>query len=119
MAQLSKYAYRPLQDAKSGIRLLSVLRAAPGDVVCSLHHIPNLQHVNYNCLSYTWGDPFGREIEALRQRITCDGAVLEIGNSLYDALLHLFKIQKDKLSAIWIDAVSIRKMKMKRLNSSR
>ncbi|KAM5347434.1 hypothetical protein ACJ41O_010439 [Fusarium nematophilum] len=101
------YKYSALADPKSNIRLLCVKHADRDRVECSFTHVPSPSSQKYNCLSYTWGDPFGRDTTNVTYQIQCDGGYLHVGQNLYDALLHLWRVQKDKLAAIWIDALCI------------
>ncbi|KAK5659162.1 hypothetical protein OQA88_1252 [Cercophora sp. LCS_1] len=109
-----------LGDPSSGIRLLSFLHIAPGEPIsCALQEIPTLASATYHCLSYTWGDPFGRddkhcsdtanpaksppdqdreqqqpessaEEKLWAPTLIIDGkSALPIGRNLYDALVHI------------------------------
>lgn len=105
-----EYIYAPLPDPSSSIRLLSVINASENTITCSLCIAPTLDSKPYHCLSYTWDDPFGRtDINPPLAQIICDGSVLTIRRNLYDALSHIYNIalQREKLTAIWVDAVCI------------
>lgn len=107
-AAASSYIYEDLKDPSVNVRLVSIRSACPGKIECSLRQVPNVEHKKYNCLSYTCGDPFGRDSEGPRVQITCNGGHITIRQNLYDAILHLFPLQKEKLAVIWIDAICIR-----------
>ena len=98
------YVYTPLANPASNIRLLTVLDVAQASLTCTLRDIaaPDAQH--YDCLSYTWGDPFGRvsSVEPPKKEMICDGRLLLIGPNLYDAPVHLHATAtlRDRLAAI-------------------
>ena len=90
--QPGKYAYASLPNRTSSVRLLSVLTAAPNNLVCSLRVAPALSSEPYHRLSYTWGCPFGRtgtDARPSRKQMICNSAVLPIQENLYDELLRL------------------------------
>ena len=112
MAQASTvYQYSPLDDPKSNIRLLCITHADENKIQCCLTQVRSLSQQPYHCLSYTWGDPFGRDTTNIASPTWTifleDGSHLPILQNLRDALLHLFRVQRDKVDAIWIDAVCI------------
>jgi hypothetical protein len=101
------YTYQALEDPSISIRLLSVESASPGKIECSLRHVDNLELETYHCLSYTWDDPFGRDLEALELPVICDGRQFAVRKNLYDALLSIYAVQREKTTAIWVDAICI------------
>lgn len=108
--QPNEYSYDALSNRTSSIRLLSVLNASPNNLICSLRVVPTLDSEHYHCLSYTWGDPFGRtDVKPSQEQMTCNGTVIPIQRNLHDGLMHLYAIatQRGKLAAIWVDAVCI------------
>lgn len=106
------YTYTSLTNPASNIRLLRAVDVAHGRAICIVHAAPVAsQSSSYTCLSYTWGDPFGRTHipDSPVREIVCYGKLLPIGRNLFDALTHLSTIQslRPNLEAIWIDAVCI------------
>ncbi|KAH8701416.1 heterokaryon incompatibility protein-domain-containing protein, partial [Phaeosphaeriaceae sp. PMI808] len=91
----------PLKNPESSIRLLSITSIDDGNVSVSLRETPNLNAEPYHCLSYTWG-PSEPQLQ-----ITCDGRIFQSRQNLYDALVHLQRVQPEKMTAIWIDAICI------------
>ena len=125
-----KYEYPPLTiqpgDPRGvfSIRLLHLLPATDGEakLECQLieTHIPESQssraqgstHVQYQALSYTWGEPeFPRSLHVLRgpgdggaEHASLAG-VVNITENLHSALHNLRK--PDKTLVLWVDAVCI------------
>src|SRR5436190_19270857 len=53
---------------RSTIRVLKVIYAGERrGVKCSLTDLKGLQNQDYNCLSYTWGDPFSSDVAYVTQ----------------------------------------------------
>ncbi|KAK4118773.1 hypothetical protein N657DRAFT_650963 [Parathielavia appendiculata] len=108
---LKPYVYKRLENPASNIRLLTVLDVTPTNLICTLREIASPDAEQYDCLSYTWGDPFGRVVNPTppQKEIRCDGRLLLIGQNLHDALVHLHGIAtlRSTLAAIWVDAICI------------
>ncbi|KAK4442529.1 heterokaryon incompatibility protein-domain-containing protein [Podospora aff. communis PSN243] len=108
---LPEYTYSTckLTNPGSSLRLLSIETATPGNIVCTLRDASTLTSEPYHCLSYAWGDPFGRDIKTPPGQMVLSKSTLPIGRNLHDALLHLYALptQRPKLSAVWVDAVCI------------
>ncbi|KAK4985167.1 hypothetical protein LTR66_008260 [Elasticomyces elasticus] len=140
----AKYTYAALPTPTS-IRLLTDLKlvacsdaakdeAVNGDelvpqIQCSMQTFDLKDSPHYDCLSYTWGNPFRvyqSEIEsqqvasrfARSLSILCDDQILFIGRNLHDFLLSIIQSQRrphvlrqqcgvDKAAFTWVDAVCI------------
>lgn len=90
------YEYKPLLSSKS-IRLAQILgQNEHGVVQCSLTDVDLNDRPFYNCLSYSWGDPYpaGSKLpteqsphdDTNKWPIECDGKLLWVTQNLYDAL---------------------------------
>ena len=141
-----KYVYAPLSirpgDPRNvfSIRLLHLLPATDGDarLECRLveTQIPDLRgqsqsskapdsaHVQYQALSYTWGEPeFPRSLHVLRgggddcnsAMHTLPAGVLAITENLHSALYNLRKA--DETLVLWVDAVCINQADIPERNS--
>ncbi|KAH6664533.1 heterokaryon incompatibility protein-domain-containing protein [Halenospora varia] len=86
----------------NSIRLLQILPSEPDiPIKCSLIETRlNEKCVQYEALSYTWGDPLETRIE-----ITCDGMSMKIRPNLHHALKRLRSKEVPRL--LWVDAVCI------------
>ncbi|KAM0418964.1 hypothetical protein ACHAPT_012122 [Fusarium lateritium] len=97
---MASYTYKPV--AASQIRLVTVTQAArDGSLEASIEHVeldPE-DPIKYTALSYCWGNP------GSRVKVPCDGEVLNITTSLYEALAEVIKFSPNK--ALWIDQVCI------------
>ncbi|RDW69796.1 hypothetical protein BP6252_08816 [Coleophoma cylindrospora] len=92
------FVYRPLQWGE--IRLLHVLPGSRSkDIRCSIEVHQRHQSLNYEALSYTWGDP------DLKEDILCNGQKLSIRRNLAIALRALR--YTDRPRVLWVDAVCI------------
>lgn len=96
------FIHRPLSLEGSSFRLLQLHRGIGSPIQCSmfeayLNDAENL--IEYEALSYAWGDSQGGEI------INVDGQVLQITRSLHGALQHLRGGNKDRI--LWADAICI------------
>ncbi|KAG8531870.1 uncharacterized protein KY384_003506 [Bacidia gigantensis] len=94
------YQYETLK----GIKLVRVLDLHPSleksnQIKCDLRHVRVDSDVDFEALSYTWGD--GKPTS----EIQCNGARLFIRPSLEIALRHLRKT--DDVRTMWIDAICI------------
>lgn len=91
--------YQPLETPTT-IRLLDVEPGQPTDVVrCSLKHCDINDLLEFEAISYVWGD------QVFPARIWCDSRVARITPSLYQALkrVHLATTTR----TIWVDALCI------------
>jgi hypothetical protein len=66
----------------------------------SLTNTSDTQHVEYDSLSYAWGDPSDETYPLI-----CDGRVIQIQRNLYIALPYLMRRPSNR--PMWIDAVCI------------
>ena len=93
------YEYEPLPTPKS-IRLVQVHgQNEDGLLQCSISVVDLNDRPFYNCLSYTWGNPFSDRSNSptedfaydnnTKWPISCDGKLLYISQNLYDALRQL------------------------------
>jgi ankyrin repeat protein len=100
---MESYEYESinLEDDLS-FRLVHLLKGEDGPIQCTLFHA-NLREVegliDYEALSYTWGDPQGQH------KIEIDGKEMSVRENLYLALRHLRYTNKDRI--LWIDAICI------------
>lgn len=95
-----RYQYRPLDISKSEIRLIAIL---PGsgheEMECKMAHAPCFNRLDFEALSYTWGDA------TASPSINIDGQFFPVRQNLLDALLALR--HKEKTRYLWIDAICI------------
>jgi Heterokaryon incompatibility protein (HET) len=132
-----KYEYAPLSiqpgDLRGvfSIRLLHLLPSADRDarLECQLvetqipNHLreqsstpPSLTHVQYQALSYTWGEPeFPKSLHVLQADGAPPASVINITENLYSALQNLRK--PDKTLVLWVDAVCIDQANIPERNS--
>jgi hypothetical protein len=111
-----EFKYRPLPNEWS-IRLLEVIYPKSRDeIYCSLVVKDVRSKPWYNCLSYTWGDPFPakaspRKVDwgARDYSIICNNKTLKVTKNLRDAIWGLATSGRSgrRLHQIWIDAVCI------------
>jgi hypothetical protein len=82
------------------IRVLELFPGSPPEPIrCYLRHVLLFNHPKYEALSYCWADSPKQQI------IVCNGALLEITESLFTALIWL---RSDKQSRVlWADAICI------------
>jgi hypothetical protein len=111
-------AASPYQELGKGqIRLLHIeSRSSQGAdaLTCTLSTHDLATAPAFTALSYTWG-PSHRDIDKLRKtpasdtrRINCNGSFGEVGENLYDFLVHCISgFSQDLLGYLWIDALSI------------
>lgn len=110
----SPYVYRPLNDLRTGIRLLTLdhRQATPVQIqgttiasqACSIsgsiRHVSLDEEPSYKALSYAWGD-----LASPRYPILVDGCVMFVTHNLFQALRVLQTLPH--ISSLWIDAVCI------------
>ncbi|KAG9194069.1 hypothetical protein G6011_04104 [Alternaria panax] len=82
------------------IRLLHVHPASePDPLVCTLEHFDLDSDLNYEAISYVWGDSI------LSCSITCDSEIIAVTLSLYQALSRIRS--PIQLRTVWIDGLCI------------
>ncbi|OCK86316.1 HET-domain-containing protein, partial [Lepidopterella palustris CBS 459.81] len=92
------HSYRPLSG--QDIRLIQLLPGKGNDAIqCNINHVSLGDNVEYEALSYCWGD---NRPEA---EIYCDNGRLGVTKNLYSALCHLR--HNDIRRTFWIDAICI------------
>lgn len=98
MAQRSEtYQYDNL-PTQTSIRVLELLPGQEGDhVSCLLHTLDWSNPLEYEAISYAWGDP------NVRESVTCHGRELGVTRNLHTALTHL-RFQ-DRSRILWADAI--------------
>ena len=126
---MDRYHYPDL-PTRTSIRVLRILSADPTSIKVSLRPVDLSDNPRYDCLSYTWGDPLYYDLWGpsspprirpdQRTRIECNGAPLEISESLRQALIQLAANGYssgdtshhgyESQGEIWIDAVCINQM---------
>jgi hypothetical protein len=97
------YPYRRLLDAE--IRLLRVLPSNPqGGIRCELDQLPLTGNLNYDALSYAWGNP-----SEDARTVLLDGILFQVTASLYQALAQFQSLPERSYADryIWIDAICI------------
>lgn len=104
MQDSARYTYRPLDKQRMEIRLLVVLPALQSPtlpVACTIQHtfLSEKPVVEYETISYLWGDP------TPRCQIAVDGCRLDVPQSAEDVLRRMR--YEDRPRALWIDAVCI------------
>lgn len=91
-------------SALGSIAKFRVLVLLPGNaqdpIDCRLEHVPSVHEVEYEAISYAWGDP-----HAVRERISCNERPLYIQTNLAVALKTLR--YHDKERKLWADAICI------------
>ncbi|KAF2993328.1 hypothetical protein E8E13_001822 [Curvularia kusanoi] len=103
------YKYSPLTNPED-IRLMELL---PGDysapLVCRLSIVPLSDALQYEALSYTWGDLSYRQILYLKPEdsdtTNTSTTLLKITRSLHEALMQLRDPARSR--TMWVDAVCI------------
>lgn len=97
-----QYKYGLLKSAKTGIRLAQILPGS-GNKGISINlvdsFITGTNQLQYDALSYTWGD--GQRSKS----ISCNGRRLAVTTTLLEAL-HRFR-QADQIVTLWIDQICI------------
>jgi hypothetical protein len=111
---MESFTYLPLESSKDEIRILIPTQRIFGPaettdkeiivlpdllLVFELKTVSLQDHPEYTCLSYVWGKG------PRNHRVTIDGADFNIGQNLFDALVHLQ--YSDITPAIWIDSICI------------
>lgn len=92
--------YRPIVGNE--IRVLEILPGGEDIIGCQLKYIKLDTPIEYNALSYTWGDPTKPKVT-----ITVDGYSLKVTENCYLALRELRReaVAQSKTQIIWIDAI--------------
>lgn len=96
---MKPYTYYTLE--KSHIRLLRLSLTKKGNVKATVEyvHIHTAATVEYNVLSYSWGDSDNTT------NLVCDGKWISITTSLAAALFEYVKLFPNEL--LWTDSISI------------
>ncbi|KFY80806.1 hypothetical protein V499_00368 [Pseudogymnoascus sp. VKM F-103] len=105
-SDLFGYTYRQL-PLRTSIRLLYVRSIMHGVIISDLKTLNLDDKPTYCCLSYTWGDPWGRDVEQQCFALRCNDRYILIRENLHNALCQLWKFARSDLKGIWIDAVCI------------
>ncbi|KAK6071048.1 heterokaryon incompatibility protein [Seiridium cupressi] len=92
--------YAPLVSSQSQIRTI-ILHSGQfnEDVQCSFHIVSLDGNLEYEALSYIWGDP------TVTQPVIVDGNEMQVTTNLKAALRHLRSDQKPR--TLWVDAICI------------
>ena len=95
---MDMFQYRPLKQPDTDLRLLKIKSVTPEAVHCRLIVTTSRRKtpVQYNALSYTWGD------DSIKTQIIINDKSLYVTFNLENALRHL-----DTTQYYWIDAVCI------------
>ncbi|XTI92208.1 heterokaryon incompatibility protein-domain-containing protein, partial [Cenococcum geophilum] len=99
----SSHKYRPLDLSTDEIRLLTLHPGSDGDEIsCILSHHNLTGSIEYEALSYTWGD------NASLHTIILDGLPFRVTANLKTALHHLRHTDDVRMNRVlWIDALCI------------
>lgn len=92
------YRYEPLEPNQ--IRLVHLHAGTPmSPLQCSLTSHTLNDHLVFEALSYTWGDP--RNVSDIH----CDNKAIQVTRNLTDAMIHLRRETEER--TFWIDAICI------------
>ena len=111
------FRYAPLDSSQRQIRLLTLKRSnnsadhEPDNIGCSLTTQSLNSDVEFDALSYVWGD--ANDIKS----ITIDGHPVSVTRNLYVALQHFRSIPDAAPDHIWIDAICIDQNDLEERNS--
>lgn len=116
LSNITPYRYSPLPGARC-VRLLEIYRGI-GDLSCSLVTASLDDNIEYDALSYTWGDPRPPLFHVInpqqwerRHPIKCSGATILVAENLLQGLLRLRSFMEEDGSAlqrfVWVDAICI------------
>jgi Heterokaryon incompatibility protein (HET) len=98
----NSFEYEPLDTRKREIRLVIL---APGsfedDVHCTLRRVSLDENVEYEALSYTWGDP------SITDEIFLHSQSFQVTTNLVSALRHLRHADMSRPRTLWVDAIAI------------
>jgi hypothetical protein len=98
MAQPQETYQYDIMPTQTSFRVLELLPGQEGDPVsCLLHHLDWSNLLEYEAISYAWGD--ANDIE----RVICQGRELEVTRNLHSGLNHL-RLQ-DRSRILWADAI--------------
>ena len=98
MASLVKPHQHENLPTCTSFRVAEVLPGQDGDPISCLLHVVNLSNpINYEAVSYAWGDV------SLKATVTCDGKSLDVTRNLHRALSHLRL--RDRPRFLWIDGI--------------
>lgn len=101
------YTYNPL-PTPSSIRLVHVNNTSEdGSIDITLRCVNLDDFPLYQCLSSTWGDPFGRDMAQRDYTISCHGRAFKIKENLRAAIQYMWRLNRLELDGIWIDAICI------------
>lgn len=97
----SDSSWRPLNSAKSEIRILEVFPAlSPAEsIICHLRTVSLHDQPEYEALSYVWGD------SSDSRQIILNRKIFQVTNNLFRALKRLRDV--DKARTLWVDAICI------------
>ncbi|KAL2201635.1 heterokaryon incompatibility protein [Sarocladium strictum] len=94
------YPYSPLIAATQEVRVICLLAGSDDDrIQCLMAHIPLYAGLDFEALSYTWGD----QKDPLT--IDIDGCPISVGRNLFSAL-HALRYRSQS-RFLWIDALCI------------
>ncbi|KAJ1327010.1 HET domain-containing protein [Microdochium nivale] len=94
----------PPIDAKTQIRLLTILPASPeteASLSASLSVVNLDQQPLYHCISYVWGT------NPATDTISIAGAAVPVTKGLFSALMYIRSLNRDKPVVIWVDSICI------------
>jgi hypothetical protein len=93
------FMHEPLDYSKRSLRLLRVEpeNSPDGFVQCTM--VQSIIDADYNCLSYTWGEP------TPCHKILVNGKVVYVRQNLVDFLCEARKMESGLSQWLWIDAI--------------
>jgi hypothetical protein len=92
----SDYDHNTLPSAPS-FRVVELLPGNDGDISCKLHTVLLEADLEYEAISYAWGDTNSTAL------VFCDGKPFEVTKNLSTALTHLR--YEDRSRFLWTDAL--------------
>ncbi len=90
--------YTPLQSSRNQIRLL-ILLPGSGTIECLLRIVSLDEALQYEALSYVWGDT------TVQKEIRVNGLLMLIKPNLHDALVQFRDAERDVI--LWVDAICV------------
>lgn len=94
---LEPYQYEDL-PTQTSFRVIELLAGQEGNLVsCLLHVVDWSNPLEYEAISYAWGDP------SARAPVSCHGKTLEVTHNLRLGLTHV-RLQ-DRSRFLWADAI--------------
>ncbi|KAH8898042.1 HET-domain-containing protein [Thozetella sp. PMI_491] len=102
----SDVLYHPLHEG-GAIRILELQPGNHGDTLVGRFHYADLKnlHLQYEALSYVWGETYSGIHEEMKPTIQCNGRATDITPNLHQALVHIRSPSAPLF--LWADAICI------------